>query len=56
MVVGLDDQWVERVIAAVGNYGQAFERDMGKSSGLSVERTLNQGWRHGGLLYSMPIQ
>ena len=55
-VVGLDDQWVERVINAVGNYGQAFERDLGKSSGLSIDRSLNQDWRHGGLLYAMPIQ
>jgi general L-amino acid transport system substrate-binding protein len=55
-VVGLDDQWVERVINAVGNYGQAFERDLGTSSGLSIDRSLNQDWRHGGLLYAMPIQ
>jgi general L-amino acid transport system substrate-binding protein len=55
-VVGLDDQWVERVIRAVGNYGQAFERDLGASSGLSIERSSNQNWRHGGLLYAMPIQ
>jgi general L-amino acid transport system substrate-binding protein len=55
-VVGLDDQWVERVIRAIGNYGQAFERDLGTSSGLSIERSLNQNWRHGGLLYAMPIQ
>ena len=54
--VGLDDQWAERVIKAVGNYGQAFERDLGASSGLAIERGLNQTWRHGGLLYSTPIQ
>jgi general L-amino acid transport system substrate-binding protein len=54
--VGLDDQWAERVIKAVGNYGQAFERDLGASSGLAIERGLNQTWRHGGLLYSMPVQ
>ena len=55
-VVGLDDQWVERVINAIGDYGQAFERDLGTSSGLGVKRSLNQNWQHGGLLYSMPIQ
>jgi general L-amino acid transport system substrate-binding protein len=55
-VVGLDDQWIERVINAVGNYGQAFERDLGISSGLGIERSLNQSWQHGGLLYAMPIQ
>ena len=54
--VGLDDQWAERIIKDVGNYGQAFERDLGASSGLAIERGLNQSWRHGGLLYGMPIQ
>lgn len=55
-VVGLDDRWVERVINAVGNYGEAFERDLGTGFGLSIARSLNQDWRHGGLLYAMPIQ
>ena len=54
--VGLDDQWAERVIKAVGNYGQAFGRDLGTGSGLDIERGLNQTWRHGGLLYAMPIR
>lgn len=54
--VDLDDQWAARVIKAVGNYGQAFERDLGPSSGLAIDRGLNATWRHGGLLYPMPIQ
>jgi general L-amino acid transport system substrate-binding protein len=54
--VGLDDQWAERAIKAVGNYGQAFERDLGTGSGLDIDRGLNQTWRHGGLLYAMPIR
>jgi general L-amino acid transport system substrate-binding protein len=54
--VGLDDQWATRAIKAVGNYGQAFERDLGANSGLAIERGLNQTWRHGGLLYARPIR
>jgi general L-amino acid transport system substrate-binding protein len=54
--VELDDQWAERVIKAVGSYSQMFERDLGATSGLGIERGLNQTWRHGGLLYSMPIE
>jgi len=54
--VGLDDQWAERAIKAVGNYGQAFDRDLGTGSGLDIDRGLNQAWRHGGLLYAMPIR
>ena len=54
--VGLDDHWVERVISAVGNYGQAFKRDLGPESRLAIDRVLNETWRHGGLLYPTPIR
>jgi general L-amino acid transport system substrate-binding protein len=53
--VGLDDHWAERVIKAVGNYGQAFKRDLGSVSPLAIERGLNESWRHGGLLFTGPI-
>jgi general L-amino acid transport system substrate-binding protein len=55
-VVGLDDHWAERVISAVGNYGQAFNRDLGPESRLAIDRGLNETWRHGGLLYPSPIR
>jgi general L-amino acid transport system substrate-binding protein len=54
--VGLDDHWAERVIRAVGNYGQAFKRDLGTESRLAIDRGLNETWRHGGLLYADPIR
>jgi general L-amino acid transport system substrate-binding protein len=53
--VGLDDSWVERVINAVGNYGQAFKRNLGSDSPLAIDRGLNETWRHGGLLFTGPI-
>ena len=53
--VGLDDQWAERVIRAVGNYSQAFKRNLGSDSPLNIERSLNATWRHGGLLCTGPI-
>jgi general L-amino acid transport system substrate-binding protein len=53
--VGLDDHWAERVLRAVGNYGQVFKRDLGSGSPLGIDRGLNQTWRHGGLLFSGPI-
>jgi len=31
--IGLDDAWAARVIEAVGNYGEMFERDLGSGSG-----------------------
>jgi general L-amino acid transport system substrate-binding protein len=54
--VGLDDHWAERVIKAVGNYGEAFKRDLGVESHLGIERGLNEVWRRGGLLYANSIR
>jgi general L-amino acid transport system substrate-binding protein len=54
-LVGLDDHWTERVLRAVGNYGQAFKRNLGSDSPLAIERGLNETWRHGGLLFTGPI-
>jgi general L-amino acid transport system substrate-binding protein len=53
--VGLDDHWAERVIKAVGNYGQAFKRNLGSDSPLAIDRGLNETWRHGGLLFTGPV-
>jgi general L-amino acid transport system substrate-binding protein len=56
IAVGLDDRWGERVIKAVGNYGQVFKRDLGADSALAIPRGLNELWSHGGLLYPGPIR
>jgi general L-amino acid transport system substrate-binding protein len=53
--LGLDDQWVWRVVAQVGNYGEIFERNLGKTGGLDLERGLNDQWTRGGLLYAPPF-
>ena len=36
--LGLDDMWAIRVIAAVGNYGELFDRDLGAHSPLRLVR------------------
>ena len=53
--LGLDNQWTYWVIKQVGNYGEVFERNVGKSSPLKLERALNDLWTRGGLLYSPPF-
>ncbi|MDH2344053.1 amino acid ABC transporter substrate-binding protein [Bradyrhizobium sp. SSUT112] len=53
---GLDDVWGARVIAAVGNYGEVFERNLGPKTALQLARGQNALWRDGGLLYSPPFQ
>lgn len=52
--IGLEPGWGARIVAAVGNYGEIFERNLGKASGLDIKRGLNALWDHGGLLYAPP--
>jgi len=54
--LGLDNDWVYRVIKQVGNYGEVFDRNVGKDSPLKLERGINALWTQGGLLYSPPFQ
>jgi general L-amino acid transport system substrate-binding protein len=54
--LGLDAEWAVRAIKAVGNYGEMFERNLGKSSPLAIERGINALWNAGGLLYAPPVR
>jgi general L-amino acid transport system substrate-binding protein len=47
--------WVCLLIAAVGNYGEIFDRNLGKGSAVRIERGLNRQWTEGGLLYAPPL-
>ncbi len=54
--LGLPDEWAARVIAAVGHYGEVFERNLGEGSVFGMDRGLNDQWTRGGLLYGMPLR
>jgi general L-amino acid transport system substrate-binding protein len=54
--VGLDDAWAARVIEAVGNYGEIFERDLGSGSAMKLPRGPNMLWTQGGLMYALPMR
>jgi len=54
--LGLDEQWAYRIVKQVGNYGESFDRNVGKDSPLNIARGLNAQWRDGGLLYALPIR
>ncbi len=54
--LGLDSDWAARALKAVGNYGEIFERNVGKGSPLAIERGINAQWSDGGLLYAPPIR
>jgi general L-amino acid transport system substrate-binding protein len=53
--LGLDKEWAYRIIKQVGNYGEVFERNLGKGSPLKLERGLNKQWKDGGLIYAPPF-
>jgi len=48
--------WQLRGVAAVGNYGEIYERNLGKGSALGLERGPNRLWQDGGLLYAPPLK
>jgi general L-amino acid transport system substrate-binding protein len=54
--VGLDDLWAARVINAVGNYGEIFQRDLGSGSVMKLARGPNNLWTQGGIMYALPIR
>jgi general L-amino acid transport system substrate-binding protein len=54
--LGLDKGWALRAIAAVGNYGEMFERHLGLATPLKISRGLNRLWKDGGILYAPPLR
>jgi general L-amino acid transport system substrate-binding protein len=54
--LGLTNDWAYRIIKAVGNYGESFERNVGQGSPLKIARGLNALWTKGGLQYGLPIR
>src|SRR5436305_12815583 len=54
--LGLDNKWLVTAIKATGNYGEIFERNVGKASPLKLERGLNGLWSKGGLMYAVPFK
>lgn len=54
--IGLTPDWAYRIIKHVGNYGEAFERNLGGSSVLKIARGKNDLWTKGGLQYAPPVR
>ncbi len=54
--IGLDPKFAYNIVKAVGNYGEIFERNIGKGTPVGFERGYNQPWTQGGLLYSPPFR
>jgi general L-amino acid transport system substrate-binding protein len=54
--LGLTNDWAYNIIKGVGNYGEVFERNIGASTPLKIERGVNALWTKGGLQYAPPIR
>ncbi|WP_442880773.1 amino acid ABC transporter substrate-binding protein [Bosea sp. (in: a-proteobacteria)] len=54
--LGLTNDWVVRIVKAVGNYGESFDRHLGAKSSLNLPRGPNRLWTQGGLQYAPPVR
>ncbi|MER3557259.1 MAG: amino acid ABC transporter substrate-binding protein [Thermus sp.] len=56
--LGLPQDFVQRILRAVGNYGEIYDRHFGPKSPFHIPRlgTLNALQRQGGLMYSPPFR
>jgi general L-amino acid transport system substrate-binding protein len=54
--LGVDEKWAYNIVKQVGNYGESFERNVGRDSMLHLDRGLNRLWTQGGLQYAWPIR
>jgi len=54
--MGVRTDWALRAVMAAGNYGEMYERNLGRGSPLNIERGLNRLWTEGGLMYAPPIE
>jgi general L-amino acid transport system substrate-binding protein len=54
--LGIEPGWAASVIAAVGNYGEIFNRNVGPDTALGLSRGVNALWSDGGLQYAPPYR
>lgn len=55
-LLGLERDWLARAIRTTGNYGEIFERHLGRNTPLGLPRGLNSLWNKGGLHYALPVR
>ena len=54
-LLGIDKDWLVKLIQTVGNYGEIFDRHFGKNSVVKMARGRNALARDGGLMYAAPF-
>lgn len=54
--IELDEKWAYKVVKALGNYGEIYDRTLGPSTPIGLARGVNALWTKGGLIYSPPFR
>ena len=54
--LGVGADFCAKIIKHVGNYGEAYDRNVGKDSPLNIERGLNRLWNQGGIMFAPPLR
>ena len=52
----LPKDWVVQIVKQVGNYGEVFEKNLGQSTDLKIDRGMNALWNNGGIQYAPPVR
>jgi len=54
--LGVANDWGYQIIKQVGNYGDVYDKHLGPSTPVGLDRGVNALWRDGGLQYAMPVR
>ncbi len=54
--LGLNQDWTVKLIKAVGNYSEMYDRNLGPDTPLNLPRGPNKTWTQGGILYAPPYR
>lgn len=54
--IGLTKDWAYQIVKLVGNYAESYDRNLGPSTAIGLERGINALWNAGGIQYSPPIR
>jgi general L-amino acid transport system substrate-binding protein len=54
--LGLDKDAIAAAIAAVGNYAEIYDRNLGPNAVVTLPRGFNELWSNGGLIYAPPVK
>lgn len=54
--LGVTKDWAYQIVKHVGNYAETYDRNVGPSTPIGLERGLNALWKDGGIQYAPPIR